>query len=52
MDCPFLALQTEGLKKKAIGEYMGENVEPNLAVLKAFSKLHDFAGKDFDTALR
>jgi len=43
---------TEGLKKKCIGEYMGEMADQNLAVLKAFSRLHDFAGIDFDQALR
>lgn len=44
--------ETEGLKKGAIGEYMGEGDEFNLLVLEEFSKLHDFKGMTFDAALR
>jgi cytohesin len=41
-----------GLKKGAIGEYMGEMKELNLLVLEEFCKCHDFTGVNFDTSLR
>ena len=43
---------TEGLRKGAIGEYLGEGGDFFLAVLRAFSELHEMAGKDFDQSLR
>eukprot|EP00039_Didymoeca_costata_P024383 m.10155 g.10155 ORF g.10155 m.10155 type:complete len:389 (+) comp4209_c0_seq1:122-1288(+) len=45
-------LNTEGLKKGAIGEYLGENEPFFLDVLKEFSKLHNFTDLSFDAALR
>eukprot|EP00051_Salpingoeca_urceolata_P015558 m.202167 g.202167 ORF g.202167 m.202167 type:complete len:390 (-) comp18435_c2_seq1:117-1286(-) len=43
---------TEGLNKTRIGEFLGEPDELNLEVLRIFLELHDFAGMDFDQALR
>ena len=42
----------EGLRKRPIGEYLGEGDAHNLEVLHAFSLLHDFTNMDFDKALR
>jgi cytohesin len=44
--------RTEGLDKTKIGDYLGENKEPNLTVLKEFVKLHEFAGMTLVEALR
>jgi Sec7-like guanine-nucleotide exchange factor len=46
-------LKTEAaLKKKAIGDYIGEMDEFNVDTLKAFVRLHDFAGHTLVDALR
>eukprot|EP00040_Diaphanoeca_grandis_P037047 m.239464 g.239464 ORF g.239464 m.239464 type:complete len:392 (-) comp33745_c5_seq1:290-1465(-) len=42
----------EGLKKGAIGEYMGEGEALNIKTLAEFAQLHAFANLDFDQALR
>jgi cytohesin len=42
----------EGLNKTAIGDYLGERHEFNLAVLKAFVMLNDFCGMILVQALR
>ncbi|EDQ87908.1 uncharacterized protein MONBRDRAFT_37798 [Monosiga brevicollis MX1] len=43
---------TSDLTKQAIGDYLGENKEFNLAVLDEFVGLHSFHDLNFDTALR
>lgn len=42
----------KGLSKTAIGEYLGDNNDLNLRVLKEFVQLHDFTNKKLDDALR
>lgn len=42
----------EGLRKTSIGEFLGEGEELNIETLRQFSLLHEFAGMDFDQALR
>lgn len=43
---------TDDLSKQKIGEYLGEGTETNIAVLKSYAELFDFAGNEFDQALR
>jgi Sec7-like guanine-nucleotide exchange factor len=38
---------TQGVDKKALGDYLGEEGDFNMEVLKAFTALQDFANKDF-----
>ncbi|KZW03822.1 hypothetical protein EXIGLDRAFT_743524 [Exidia glandulosa HHB12029] len=45
-------LETDGLSKAAIGEYMGEGDEFNVSVMHAFTDMLDFGGHDFIGALR
>lgn len=45
-------LETEGLDKAVIGEYMGEGNEQNVAVMHAFVDQMDFADTDFVQAMR
>lgn len=45
-------LETEGLDKAVIGEYMGEGNELNVAVMHAFVDQMDFANTDFVLAMR
>jgi brefeldin A-inhibited guanine nucleotide-exchange protein len=47
----FLA-KTEGLDKTLIGDYLGEREDFNLKVMHAFVDALDFAGLEFDTAIR
>jgi cytohesin len=42
----------QGLRKTAIGDFLGERLPFNLAVLENFLKLHDFAGLMIVQALR
>lgn len=44
--------ETEDLSKASIGDYLGEHHEANVATLRAFACMHDFASVDFDEALR
>eukprot|EP01137_Pigoraptor_chileana_P023429 Opistho-2@89685 len=48
----YLYEEGEGLRKKAIGEYLGKNKPFNLDVLTKFVALHKFEGLTFDQALR
>jgi ankyrin repeat protein len=43
---------TEALSKKKIGELISENDEASQALANAFLRQLDFAGKDFDAAIR
>lgn len=45
-------LTSEGLKKEKIGEWLGEKADFNLQTLSAFVDEFQFAGVDFDAALR
>lgn len=45
-------LNTEGLNKTKIGEYIGEMEPFNLKTMHAFSNLQNFTGYNFDKALR
>ena len=45
-------MQTPRLNKTQIGEYLGENSELQLEVLRLFAGLHQFTGMSFDEALR
>ncbi|CAG9460670.1 unnamed protein product [Pedinophyceae sp. YPF-701] len=45
-------LETPGLDKTAIGELLGEHEEECVEVMHAFVDLFDFAGMDFDGAIR
>ncbi|QRV91209.1 Sec7 guanine nucleotide exchange factor [Ceratobasidium sp. AG-Ba] len=45
-------LTTDGLSKAAIGEYLGEGDEKNIAVMHAFVDFLDFTGLTFVEALR
>ncbi len=47
----FLA-KTAGLNKTMIGEYLGEREEACLRVMHAYVDAMDFAGSEFDTAIR
>lgn len=47
----FLA-KTQGLNKTMIGEYLGEREEVCLKVMHAYVDAMDFAGMDFDAAIR
>ena len=47
----FLA-KTSGLNKTMIGEYLGEREEACLRVMHAYVDAMDFAGIEFDTAIR
>ena len=47
----FLA-KTGGLDKVMIGEYLGEREEACLRVMHAYVDAMDFAGADFDSAIR
>jgi hypothetical protein len=47
----FLA-KTGGLNKTMIGEYLGEREEACLRVMHAYVDAMDFAGSEFDTAIR
>ena len=42
----------ESLNKVSIGDYLGENKEFNLEVLKEFVEFHDFKNKSLDVSLR
>ncbi|KAK7112061.1 cytohesin-1-like isoform X2 [Littorina saxatilis] len=44
--------QGEGLNKTAIGDYLGEKIDFNMAVLKAFVSLHEFSDMILVQALR
>jgi ankyrin repeat protein len=44
--------ETEALSKKKIGELISENDEGSQALANAFLRQLDFAGKDFDAAIR
>ncbi|KDN50294.1 hypothetical protein RSAG8_01630, partial [Rhizoctonia solani AG-8 WAC10335] len=43
---------TDGLSKAALGEYLGEGEEENIAIMHAFVDLIDFTGLSFVEALR
>ncbi len=45
-------LAAKGLDKTAIGELLGGFDDDEVAVMRAFVRLHDFVGNDFDVALR
>merc|ERR1719201_2280725 len=45
-------LETRGLSKTQIGEYLGEHADFNQKVLAAFSELHDFKDQPFLDSLR
>jgi len=45
-------LETPGLSKTAVGDYLGENRPFNLQVLTEFALLQDFSNMTFDEALR
>lgn len=45
-------LETKGLSKTQIGEYLGEHAELNVQVLAAFAHKHAFENKSFVDALR
>lgn len=45
-------LETEGLDKAVIGEYMGEGDEKNVAVMHAFVDQMDFSNTDFVQSMR
>jgi len=47
----FLA-KTSGLDKTMIGEFLGEREEGCLRVMHAYVDAMDFAGSDFDSAIR
>ncbi len=47
----FLA-KTTGLNKTMIGEYLGEREETCLRVMHSYVDAMDFAGSEFDTAIR
>ncbi|KAF8742029.1 hypothetical protein RHS02_04049, partial [Rhizoctonia solani] len=45
-------ISTDGLSKAALGEYLGEGEEENIAIMHAFVDLIDFTGLTFVEALR
>ncbi|CAE6512865.1 unnamed protein product [Rhizoctonia solani] len=45
-------ISTDGLSKAALGEYLGEGEEKNIAIMHAFVDLIDFTGLTFVEALR
>ncbi|CAE6407293.1 unnamed protein product [Rhizoctonia solani] len=45
-------ISTDGLSKAALGEYLGEGEEENIAIMHAFVDLIDFTGLSFVEALR
>ena len=45
-------LETSGLDKRSVGEYLGEGEEFNKQVLYTYVDMLDFAGLTFDAALR
>ncbi|CUA77416.1 Protein transport protein sec71 [Schizosaccharomyces pombe 972h-] [Rhizoctonia solani] len=45
-------ITTDGLSKAALGEYLGEGEEENIAIMHAFVDLIDFTGLSFVDALR
>jgi len=51
-DVAVFLLNTEGLNKTQIGEYLGEGDEYNIQVMHAFVDLMDFSNLSFVTALR
>jgi brefeldin A-inhibited guanine nucleotide-exchange protein len=51
-DVAVFLLNTEGLNKTQIGEYLGEGDEYNIQVMHAFVDLMDFSNMTFVTALR
>ena len=44
--------KTSGLDKVMIGEFLGEREETCLRVMHAYVDAMDFAGADFDSAIR
>ncbi|PRP81479.1 ankyrin repeat-containing protein [Planoprotostelium fungivorum] len=52
MEVAIFLYRTQLLNKKAIGDYLGEGDAFNKSVMKDFVDLMDFAGLDFDDALR
>ncbi|KAH9853654.1 hypothetical protein C2E23DRAFT_822161 [Lenzites betulinus] len=45
-------LETDGLSKSAIGEYLGEGEEENIAIMHAFVDMMDLSNRPFVDALR
>ncbi|KAI8617834.1 hypothetical protein BC830DRAFT_1239777 [Chytriomyces sp. MP71] len=52
VDIAVFLLNTEGLDKSMIGDFLGENAEENVAIMHAFVDQHHFTNVPFVTALR